>query len=277
MSADESDDLKDAQASRRQLGISVGGARVISHRASIEIDGRRFVRRDPINRRLEQLAAATKTVQPALFELRDHSRAVPERTAALSRSSAVHVAGGAGMVVRPIWSKSVSYETIDGLRCVRPIRPPEPPNRLMTSSRHSTQSCSPAACRPVSTQCSEANPPTAILRGQTRSKDGRETTDKIALNPSHFHERSTEQSLSTLVHEMTHLEQHHFGKPSRSGHHNKEWAELMRAVGRIPPDTQEPGGKQDGQRVSRCIERGGRLARLRRDGQYLRHDFLPSC
>ena len=38
--------------------------------------------------------------------------------------------------------------------------------------------------------------------GRFGSKDGKEITDEIALNPSHFHERSTEQSLSTLVHEM---------------------------------------------------------------------------
>src|SRR5580704_14236515 len=43
------------------------------------------------------------------------------------------------------------------------------------------------------------------------SKDGKEITDEIALNPSHFHERSIEQSLSTPVPEMAHLEQHHFG------------------------------------------------------------------
>lgn len=97
--------------------------------------------------------------------------------------------------------------------------------------------------------------------GRFGSKDGRVITDEIALNPSHFHERSTEQSLSTLVHEMTHLEQHHFGKPSRAGYHNKEWAELMKAVGLIPSDTQEPGGKQVGQRVSHYIEPGGRFER----------------
>ena len=27
-----------------------------------------------------------------------------------------------------------------------------------------------------------------------------------------------------LVHEMAHLQQHHFGKPSRMSYHNKEWA-----------------------------------------------------
>src|SRR6202046_5767252 len=58
--------------------------------------------------------------------------------------------------------------------------------------------------------------------GRFGSKDGRGITDEIGVNPSHFRERSTEQSLSTLVHEMAHLEQHHFGKPSRTGYHTKE-------------------------------------------------------
>ena len=50
-----------------------------------------------------------------------------------------------------------------------------------------------------------------------------DTADEIALNPSHFAERDTEAVLSTLVHEMTHLEQHHFGKPGRGRYHNKAW------------------------------------------------------
>jgi hypothetical protein len=91
--------------------------------------------------------------------------------------------------------------------------------------------------------------------GRFGSKDGKEITDEIALNPSHFHERST------LVHEMAHLEQHHFGKPSRSGYHNKEWAGMMKAVGLVPSDTAAPGGKEVGQKVSHYIEAGGRFER----------------
>lgn len=86
------------------------------------------------------------------------------------------------------------------------------------------------------------------------------TTDEIALNPTHFKDRTPEQTLSTLVHEMTHLEQHHFGKVSRAGYHNKEWAALMRRVGLIPSDTGQPGGKETGQRVSHYIETGGAFA-----------------
>jgi len=87
------------------------------------------------------------------------------------------------------------------------------------------------------------------------------TTDEIALNPTHFKNRSVEQTLSTLVHEMTHVEQHHFGKPSRAGYHNAEWATLMKRVGLIPSSTGEPGGREVGQRVSHYIETGGRFER----------------
>lgn len=95
--------------------------------------------------------------------------------------------------------------------------------------------------------------------GRFGTRNGAEVTDEIALNPTHFAGRTTEATLSTLVHEMTHLEQEHFGKPSRTGYHNKEWAQLMRAVGLIPSDTGAPGGKETGQKVSHYIEAGGRF------------------
>jgi predicted SprT family Zn-dependent metalloprotease len=97
--------------------------------------------------------------------------------------------------------------------------------------------------------------------GRFGSRDGQEVTDEIALNPSHFHERTTEQSLSTLVHEMAHLQQHHFGTPSRNGYHNKEWARMMRAVGLIPSDTGAAGGREVGQKVSHYIEAYGAFHR----------------
>jgi predicted SprT family Zn-dependent metalloprotease len=86
--------------------------------------------------------------------------------------------------------------------------------------------------------------------GRFGTLDGEEIADEIALNPSHFRARTAEQNLSTLVHEMVHLWQHHHGKPSRTGYHNKEWAAMMKAVGLIPSDTAAPGGKETGQHVS---------------------------
>jgi len=47
----------------------------------IEIDGKRFVRRELVQRRREQLAAA-KIEQAVLFEMKEDSRPAPERTAA---------------------------------------------------------------------------------------------------------------------------------------------------------------------------------------------------
>jgi SprT-like family len=97
--------------------------------------------------------------------------------------------------------------------------------------------------------------------GRFGSVDGKDVTDEIALNPSHFRSRTTEESLSTLVHEMAHLQQHHFGKPSRTSYHNKEWAQMMRSVGLIPSDTGAAGGRETGQKMSHTIEAGGRFAR----------------
>jgi len=96
--------------------------------------------------------------------------------------------------------------------------------------------------------------------GRFGTLDGEEITDEIALNPSHFKARTTEDNLSTLVHEMVHLWQHHHGKPSRPGYHNKEWAVMMKAVGLIPSDTGQEGGRETGQRVSHYVEAGGAFA-----------------
>jgi hypothetical protein len=89
------------------------------------------------------------------------------------------------------------------------------------------------------------------------TRDGTHTTDEIALNPAHFRHQSTTEIYQTLVHEMTHLEQQHFGKPSRGGYHNAEWGELMLAVGLCPSDTGKPGGRRTGQRMGDYIIEDG--------------------
>jgi len=82
-------------------------------------------------------------------------------------------------------------------------------------------------------------------------------TDEIALNPRYFRERRVEQVLSTLVHEMTHLWQHHCGKPGRGRYHNREWAERMKLIGLHPSSTGKEGGQETGDCVSHFIMPGG--------------------
>jgi hypothetical protein len=76
---------------------------------------------------------------------------------------------------------------------------------------------------------------------------------ELALNPDTFIGRSDEDICSTLVHEQCHVWQHVFGKPSKRGYHNKEWAAKMESLGLQPSSTGAVGGKRTGQRVSHYI------------------------
>lgn len=96
--------------------------------------------------------------------------------------------------------------------------------------------------------------------------------DEIAMNPEYFGIRSVKDVLSTLVHEMCHLWQNHFGTPGRRGYHNKEWAEKMDEVGLTPTDTGEPGGKRVGDRMTHMIERRGKFDLICEE--LLTRDFL---
>jgi len=74
--------------------------------------------------------------------------------------------------------------------------------------------------------------------------------DEVSLNVFGFRDRTRDEILSTLVHEMTHLEQHHFGKPPKRPSHNREWGDMMKKVGLYPSATGAPGGKETGRRVA---------------------------
>lgn len=85
----------------------------------------------------------------------------------------------------------------------------------------------------------------------------KESVDEIALNSQYFKCRTDKQIASTLVHEMCHLWQYHYGKPSNNGYHNKEWAVKMKSIGLIPTDTGAVNGKQTGYSMTHIIEEGG--------------------
>lgn len=87
-----------------------------------------------------------------------------------------------------------------------------------------------------------------------------DAVDEITLNPDHL-KRGRQETASTLVHEMVHLWQNRYGKPSRAGYHNKEWADKMEAVGLMPSSTGKPGGRRVGQRITHYIAKGGAFLR----------------
>jgi predicted SprT family Zn-dependent metalloprotease len=97
-----------------------------------------------------------------------------------------------------------------------------------------------------------------------------EVADEIALNPEYFVCQTPEGRLSTLAHEMVHLWQHHFGKPSRGGYHNREWARKMVEIGLFPSSTGEPGGRLIGEAISHYIQENGPFDRACKE-------FLALC
>lgn len=103
---------------------------------------------------------------------------------------------------------------------------------------------------------------------------------EISINPD-FMNREDIEWHSTLVHEMCHLWQEDFGKPSRGGYHNRQWADKMVQVGLMPTDTGEPGGKQTGQYVTHYIIPDGRFEQVFKtlsseDLQNLRLRYKPT-
>jgi hypothetical protein len=90
----------------------------------------------------------------------------------------------------------------------------------------------------------------------SKADDSKTKIHEISLNPEYLKEREPIKVISTLVHEMVHLWQQDFGKPS-NGYHNKEWAEKMKEVGLYPSTTGAEGGAETGKSCSHYIIAGG--------------------
>jgi len=85
------------------------------------------------------------------------------------------------------------------------------------------------------------------------------TTDEIALNPAYFAVVPLVETMQTLVHEMVHLWQAHFGSAGRGRYHNGEWGGKMEAIGLMPSSTGKPGGKRTGDCMADYAIEGGRF------------------
>lgn len=112
-----------------------------------------------------------------------------------------------------------------------------------------------------------------------RQKAEKTTAHELALNPDTFTDRTDEEILSTLVHEMTHVWEEVAGSAGRGSYHNRKWAEKMKEVGLQPTSTGAPGGKETGQSVTHLIVPGGQYqkayAKLQTTGLKLQWESAP--
>lgn len=90
-----------------------------------------------------------------------------------------------------------------------------------------------------------------------QERNGKEKVAELNLNPDYFVDRTDTEILSTLVHELTHVQQQSSGTPSRGGYHNKQWAGMMESIGLMPSSTGEEGGSKTGQNMTHYIIEGG--------------------
>ena len=92
--------------------------------------------------------------------------------------------------------------------------------------------------------------------------DGR-IAHEIGMNPAYFRLRPIEDALSTLVHEMVHLQRHEFGPRNERGgrgsvgYHDAVWADYMDDVGLTPTVSGKMGDKRTGHKVDHIISPGG--------------------
>lgn len=145
------------------------------------------------------------------------------------------------------------------------------PEVVITTQRHGTHT--------LGFFASESYKARSFDPEEERSLPPEFTVHEIAMMPDMMEDRSDEEILSTLVHEMCHLWQQEFGKPSRNGYHNREWVEKMLKVGLHPSKYEKlderndaywkkhekelcPGeGPQTGQQMSHFIIPGGQFDR----------------
>jgi hypothetical protein len=92
---------------------------------------------------------------------------------------------------------------------------------------------------------------------EAHGKKDAKPVSEIALNPTHFAERTPKETLATLGHEMVHFEDMVDGTEPTRCYHGKPWATKMKRIGLHPSDTAKPGGKETGPRVSHYIIKGG--------------------
>lgn len=104
--------------------------------------------------------------------------------------------------------------------------------------------------------------PARFTNRKAKSKKERKYIDELSLNPDNLGAMTDTQIMQTVAHEMCHLWQHHFGKASRNGYHNKEWGRKMKEIGLYPSNTGKPGGKETGQQMMDYVIDAGKFQKV---------------
>lgn len=90
-------------------------------------------------------------------------------------------------------------------------------------------------------------------------KNGQSYLHELAMNSDYFAYRTTIETLSTLVHEMVHLQQRMFGTPPERSYHDHEFKDMMMAVGLVTSHNGRPNGKPVGQKMDHYIFKKGKF------------------
>lgn len=99
-------------------------------------------------------------------------------------------------------------------------------------------------------------------RFSQRDETSDEKRHEIAMNPEYFGLHTVEETLATLIHEMTHLFFYGNDKSSVKGYHSKKWAAKMEEIGLIPTNTGCIGGKKTGYVITQVIKENGSFDRF---------------
>jgi hypothetical protein len=92
--------------------------------------------------------------------------------------------------------------------------------------------------------------------GSYDRRDGKKS-DEITINPLLYCADNPKDFLAIFVHQMVHIDQHHFGNPGRGVYHNREFAEKMLEIGLQPSKTGEEGGRETGDTIHQIVIAGG--------------------
>jgi predicted SprT family Zn-dependent metalloprotease len=92
--------------------------------------------------------------------------------------------------------------------------------------------------------------------------DNNNVVSELSLNPDSFYDRTDQEILSTLVHEMCHAWEIDVEKKNTGTYHDKHWGNKMELVGLIPSNTGKSDGKKTGIQMTHYINPEGKFIKV---------------